>query len=111
MHTLQGYVEWHIANTIQAIMLANNVDKLDIILGGGAALSLIEGELVFVVFVCLVYLVQTGSDNWWSLFYDACLVILVCLVYLVQTGSDIWWSLFYDACLVYLVQTGSKTMY
>jgi hypothetical protein len=44
MHTLQGYVEWHIANTIQMIVLANNVQKMDIILGGGAALSLIAGN-------------------------------------------------------------------
>jgi hypothetical protein len=40
MRTLQGYVEWHIANTIQAIALANGVGNIDIILLSGTILCL-----------------------------------------------------------------------
>jgi hypothetical protein len=45
MDILQGYVEWHIANTIQSIALANNVGKMDIILLSTTVLFLLTGKL------------------------------------------------------------------
>lgn len=38
MKTLQGYVEWHIANTIQSIAVANKMPPLDIVLAACAVL-------------------------------------------------------------------------
>jgi hypothetical protein len=43
MSTLQGYVEWHIANTLRTIAVANGMPPMDIILLAGLLVFVITG--------------------------------------------------------------------
>ena len=45
MDVLQGYVEWHIANTLQMIALANKVGQVDTVVVCFTILFLIAGEV------------------------------------------------------------------